>query len=76
MNSLRKRIIFPLLMAGLILFGIGSYFVGNLEARQKLDAVVQEAEAMQNHLQSVLDTHRTNSCSPPSSPGTAKPCWR
>jgi len=43
-------------MAGLILFGIGSYFVGNLEARQKLDAVVQEAEAMQNHLQSVLDT--------------------
>ncbi len=54
--TLRKRIILPLIMAGLLVLGIGSYFVSNLENRQQQDAVQQEAEAMQSHIQSVLDT--------------------
>ncbi|MCX7193195.1 MAG: diguanylate cyclase [Proteobacteria bacterium] len=53
--SLRKRIFLPLIVAGIVVFGIGSYFVSNLENRQKQDAVHQETEAMQSHLQSMLD---------------------
>lgn len=53
--TLRNRIILPLIMAGLLLFGIGSYFVSNLDARQKNDVVLQESEAMQSHIQSALD---------------------
>ncbi len=52
--SLTKRILLPLIIAGLVVFAVGSYFVNNLEARQKNDAVLQQAEAMQAHLKSVL----------------------
>ncbi|OGT14024.1 MAG: diguanylate cyclase [Gallionellales bacterium RIFOXYB12_FULL_54_9] len=54
--TLRKRIILPLIMAGLVIFGIGSYFVGKLETRQKQDAIMQEAEAIQSHIHSALET--------------------
>ncbi|MFA6969910.1 MAG: diguanylate cyclase [Gallionella sp.] len=53
--TLRNRIILPLIMACLLLFGIGSSFVSNLDDRQKNDAVLQEAEAMQSHIQSALN---------------------
>jgi diguanylate cyclase (GGDEF)-like protein/PAS domain S-box-containing protein len=53
--TLKKRIILPLIMAGLVVFVIGSYFVSNLESRQKQDAVLQEAEALQSHFLSELD---------------------
>ncbi|MDD4928137.1 MAG: diguanylate cyclase [Gallionella sp.] len=54
--TLRQRIILPLILAGLVLFGIGVYFVRNLDDRQKSDAVQQEAEAMQKHIQSRLES--------------------
>ena len=54
--TLKKRIILPLILAGLVIFGLGSYLVSNLDARQKNDAVLQESEAMQSHIQSALDT--------------------
>jgi diguanylate cyclase (GGDEF)-like protein/PAS domain S-box-containing protein len=53
--TLTKRIILPLIMAGLVVFAVGSYFVSNLQVRQKNDAILQEAEAMQAHLKSLLD---------------------
>lgn len=52
--TLKKRILLPLIIAGLAVFAVGSYFVNNLESRQKNDAVLQQAEAMQAHLKSVL----------------------
>ena len=54
--SLKRRIILPLIIAGVVLFGIGTYLVGNLETRQKQDAVAAEAEAMQSHLKSALSS--------------------
>lgn len=54
--TLRTRIILPLIMVGLLLLWIGSYFVSNLDVRQKNDAVMQEAEVMQSHIRSVLDS--------------------
>ncbi len=55
-DSLKKRILLPLIIAGAVLFGTGTYLVGNLEIRQKEDTVVQEAGAMQSHFKSVLNT--------------------
>lgn len=48
--SIKARIILPLIMAGVVLFGTASYLVGNLEARQKQHAVVQQAESLRLHL--------------------------
>lgn len=53
---LKKRIILPLIIAGLILFGTGIYMFGNLETRQKEDAVAEQAEALKLHLSSILDS--------------------
>lgn len=52
--TLKTRILVPLIMACLVVFAIGSYFANNLNVRQKNDAVLYEAEAMQSHLKSVL----------------------
>jgi len=46
----------PLIVVGLVVFAVGSYFVSNLESRQKNDAVMQEAEAIQVRLKAALDT--------------------
>ncbi|TAN72420.1 MAG: diguanylate cyclase [Gallionella sp.] len=54
--TLKTRIILPLAIAGVLVFVIGSYFVSNLEARQRNDAILHEAEFMQAHLKSLLDT--------------------
>ncbi|MDP1593674.1 MAG: diguanylate cyclase [Gallionella sp.] len=54
--SIKARIILPLIMAGVVLFGTASYLVGNLEVRQKQHAVVQQAEALKLHLSSILDS--------------------
>jgi len=53
--GLKKRIILPLVAVGLAVFLIGGYFVNHLEEHQKNDAVLQEAEAIQSHFQSILD---------------------
>ncbi len=52
--TLKTRIILPLIMAGVVIFGIGIYFVSNLEKRQMEEVVVQEADSFRNHLQSML----------------------
>lgn len=52
--TLKARILLPLILVGMIVFAVGNYFVINLEARQKNNAVMQQAEAMQAHLKSVL----------------------
>lgn len=54
--TLRTRIILPLILAGLLLFWIGGYYVSRLDARQKEDAVLQEAEAMRSHIRTALNT--------------------
>jgi len=54
--GLKKRIILPLIAAGLAVFSIGVYFVNHLEEHQKENTVLLEAEAIQSHLQSALDT--------------------
>ena len=53
---LKKRIILPLLIAGVVLFGTGTYLVNNLEVRQKQHSVVQQAESLRLHLDSMLDS--------------------
>ncbi|MDQ6972043.1 MAG: hypothetical protein Q9M30_05285 [Mariprofundaceae bacterium] len=54
--SLKKRIIFPLLAVGVIVFLIGGFFVQHLEEHQKENTVLLEAESLQNHLRSALDS--------------------
>ena len=54
--GLKKRIILPLIAAGLCVFVTGAYFVTHLEEHLKNDVVTQESKAMQSHLQSALDT--------------------
>ena len=54
--SIKTRIILPLIMAGVVLFGTGTYLVGDLEVRQKQDTVVQQVEALRLHLASMLDS--------------------
>jgi len=54
--SLKKRILLPLFVVGWFIFAIGSYFMQNIETRQRYEAVQQQAEAMQSHLQSALNS--------------------
>jgi len=52
--SLKKRIILPLLAAGVAVFLIGAYFMHHLEEHQKNDAVLQAARAMDSHIRSAV----------------------
>ena len=54
--TLTKRIILPLIIAGLAVFAIGGNFVNNLQVRHKNNAIMQKAQAMQAHLESALGT--------------------
>ncbi|MDP1634682.1 MAG: cache domain-containing protein, partial [Gallionellaceae bacterium] len=54
--TLKTRILVPLIVVCLVVFSVGGYFVNNLAERQKNDAVLHEAEAMQSYLKSVLAT--------------------
>ena len=52
--KLKKRIFLPLVSSGLILFLIGTFMITHLERRQLGDAVEQQAESLQGHMQSML----------------------
>jgi len=52
--SLKKRILVPLVTAGIAVAIIGYYFLNNIEHKQKLDTVYHEVESMQSHLKSAL----------------------
>ena len=52
--SLKRRILLPLFIVGWIIFAIAGYFLHSIETRQRHEAVQQQAEAMQSHLQSAL----------------------
>ncbi|EAU54381.1 diguanylate cyclase domain-containing protein [Mariprofundus ferrooxydans] len=54
--SLKKRIFLPLIVVGLVVAVTGIFFVNHLEEHQKNDVVLQEAESIQSHLQSALDS--------------------
>lgn len=54
--SLKLRILLPLVAASLVVLCIGIYFIAHMESEHKDTAVLQEAEAMQGHFQSSLDT--------------------
>jgi diguanylate cyclase (GGDEF)-like protein/PAS domain S-box-containing protein len=53
--SLKKRIMIPFIVVGLATFVVGANFVNHLEEHQKINSVVQDAEALQSHLRSMLD---------------------
>lgn len=55
--SLKKRIILPLLLTGMMVFLLGIYLFKQSETQQMTAAVRQDAEALQSHLQSMLLTH-------------------
>jgi len=54
--SLKKRIFLPLIVVSLVVAVTSIFFVDHLEEHQKNDVVVQQAESMQSHLQSALDS--------------------
>lgn len=58
MNSfnLKRKILLPLIFSGVVIISLGLYFVAQLEKRQINDAALQQAQSLQNHIQSVLNT--------------------
>lgn len=53
--SLKKRIILPLIAAGVAVFLIGADFMNHLQEHQKQDAVLQAARAMDSHIKSAVE---------------------
>ena len=54
--GLRKRVIIPLIVSGLIIFLFGNYFVFKSENKHLKETVLQQTKSMQQHLHSVLQT--------------------
>lgn len=53
--NLKRKILLPLVFSGLAIISLGLYFVVQLENRQIKDATLQQAQSLQNHIQSVLN---------------------
>jgi len=54
--GLRKRVIIPLIVSGMIIFLFGNYFVFKAENTHLKETVLQQTKSMQQHLHSVLQT--------------------
>lgn len=52
--SLKIRILVPLIVASLMVFFLGIYFINHMENEHKREVVLQEAQALQGHFQSSL----------------------
>lgn len=55
--SLKKRIILPLLLSGMVVFLMGIYLFKQSETQQMTITVQQDAQALQSHFQSILATN-------------------
>lgn len=53
--SLKKRIILPLLLSGILVFVLGLYLLNRSEQQQLQVAVQQGARSLQSHIQTMLD---------------------
>nr|WP_186338892.1 diguanylate cyclase [Mariprofundus sp. NF] len=51
---MKRRILLPLFIVGWVIFAIAGYFLNTVETRQRHEAVQQQAESLQSHLQSAL----------------------